>query len=89
MPRRLFLPLASSRWELFYGKKHLNSFGSGNTFFDSGEIASFEEMMSDPGGGPLLLENVQGPGLWCEPVSSGGLDPEPGVYEQCFCASAR
>jgi hypothetical protein len=74
---------------VYYGKKYVNSLGGNGVEPGSGEIATFEEMFSDPA--RLMWPDVGKPGLWCYPDSFGSApsnDPAYGFYKQCFCASA-
>jgi hypothetical protein len=72
---------------VYYGKKYVNTLNS-SVGPGSGEIATFEEMLSDPA--RLAWPAVEKPGLSCDPDSFGGApnDPAPNFFKQCFCASA-
>jgi len=69
---------------VYYGKKYVNSL-NGGAGPGSGEIATFEEMLSDPL--VYVRPSVFKPGTECSPASFEDVDPAFGFFKQCFCAS--
>lgn len=67
--------------DVYYGKKYLNSLGSGN-YIGDGVTTSFEKMTSETTSFSVVTGVVGS--IDCAPDSFGG-DPAPDVYKHCYC----